>query len=231
MDIRMEKTCLAILVLFVVGLLSGCSSSPSPEEHRAEQPWPYYIYLPEAYTPDQAWPLFIGVHGSARDGRSCWNTWQAYADEHGYVLLCPELADSDGRLHQLRGSARLLEIIGRVYELHTLQPRMFLVGFSAGGQFIHGYAFMNPGYVVGVSVIAAGNVYEPPQAGRQIPFVVIVGENDNPGNVENAHRLAQSLMARGYPVDLHVLSGEGHSISTRAIEITLDLFDSTMPGN
>jgi predicted esterase len=138
------------------------------------------------------------------------------------------LADSDGRLHQLRANARLLDILGRLYEEQTLQPKIFLAGFSAGGQFVHGYAFTNPNYVVGVSAIAPGNYYEPSSTSRHIPFLVIVGDGDDPGNVENAKQLAWLLGQAGYSVELHVLEGEGHTVSEEAIEITLDLYDQTV---
>jgi predicted esterase len=218
------------LIAFIVFMstYSACASTPNPDNHRFSQPWTYYLYLPQAYTSEQAWPLFIGINGSSSNGKDCWNVWQRYADEKGYVLLCPELADSDGRLEQLRGNSRLLDILGRVYEEFSLQKKIFLAGFSAGGQFVHGYAFMNPSYIVGVSVIATGNYYEPPTSSRHIPFVVIVGENDHAGNVKNANQLAGLLAQGGYYVELHVLSGEGHTISKEAIEITLSLFDRTV---
>lgn len=225
---RTKHSAVVLMTLIALaGVCSACSSAPSPDEHRFAQPWPFYLYLPETYTPDRGWPLFIGVNGSSTDGRECWNTWQRYADEKEYVLLCPELADPDGQLEQLRGNAKLLDILGRVYEENSLQPKIFLAGFSAGGQFVHGYAFMNPNYIVGVSVMAPGNYYRPPPSTRHIPFVVIVGERDDPGNVENASQLAQLLEQGGYSVQLHVLSGEGHTISGEAIDLTLNLFDRT----
>lgn len=216
---------LLIAFIALAGAGSACTAASNPDEHRFTQPWPYYLFLPEAYTPDWAWPLFVGVNGSSTDGQSCWKTWQPYADEKGYVLLCPELADSDGRLHQLRGNARLLDILGQVYEDYSLQPKIFMAGFSAGGQFVHGYAFMNPNYIVGVSVIAAGNYYPPPQPTKDVPFVVIVGDSDNPGSVDNANQLARLLYESGYSVELHVLPGVGHVVSKEAVEITLNLFD------
>jgi len=223
-----RSAALLLALVALVGLAAACSSSPDPDEHRFAQPWPFYLYLPDTYTPDRAWALFIGVSGSSADGRSCWNTWQKYADEKSYVLLCPELADPDGQLEQLRGNARLLDILGRVYEEYSLQPEIFLAGFSAGGQFVHGYAFMNPNYVVGVSVMATGNYYQPPPSTRHIPFVVIVGDRDDPGNLESANQLARLLEQGGYSVELHVIAGEGHTISKEAIQLTLGLFDRTV---
>jgi len=217
-----------VLVVLIV-LLSGCAGSAVPEENHVESPWPYYFYLPDGYTVEKTWPLFIAVHGSATDGSGCWETWQPFADDYGFVLLCPELADPDGRLHQLRANERLLAILSQVYEEHSLRPSIFLMGFSAGGQFVHGYAFMHPNYVKGVAVIAPGNAYPPPPDARHIPFLVMIGERDQAGNLDVARQLAAMLENSGYAVELQILEGMGHTIGEVAIGETLALFEQTVP--
>jgi dienelactone hydrolase len=225
--LRPSDRFLIILCSFLLSavLLSGCSSGPDPDDHFYLDPWPYYLYLPEGYTSERSWPLFIGVNGTADNGRDCWNTWQRYADERGFVLLCPQLADPSGLLHLLRGNERLQNTINHIYAEHSIAPQIFITGFSAGGQFVHGYVFENPSYIVGVSVMAPGNAYQPTTAASHIPFVVIVGERDDPGNVEMAQQLAAMLESSGYSVDFHVLPGVGHRISSGAIEATLELYD------
>jgi poly(3-hydroxybutyrate) depolymerase len=212
----------------LLGWVAACSNIPDPEEYRFEEPSPFYLYLPESYTPGSSLPLFIGVHGSSTDGRNCWNTWQPYADQYGFVLLCPVLADPDGRLHQLHGNDRLLAILGQVYSGYSIKPEIFLFGFSAGGQFVHGYAFMNPNYVAGVSVIAPGNAYPPPTETRHIPFLIIVGARDQAGNQQVARQLATQLNQTGYSVQLMVLDGMGHAISEEAIQDTLNLYEQVV---
>lgn len=220
---RLVRSLIAASVLLVG--LSSCSSADNPNRHRFEDPSPYYLYTPRDYSPDQAWPLFIGVNDMSTDGKSCWDTWQRYADEKGFVLLCPELADPDGQLNQASANDRLLKIVDGLYSEYTLVAKIFLVGFSEGAQFVHGYAFANPNYVVGVSVIAAGNYFRPPPELSRIPFEVIVGERDNPVAVDHAQELAGLLDSEGYRVGLHVLPGVGHAINKDAIQITLDMYD------
>ena len=223
---KAQHTPVLILAFFlIVALLSACSSGPDPDDHFYLDPWPYYLYLPEGYTPELSWPLFVGLEGTADNGRDCWNTWQRYADERGFVLLCPQLADPNGLLHQLRGSERLQNTINLIYAEHSIAPQIFLTGFSAGGHFLQRYVYEYPSYVVGVSIMAPGNAEQPSAAASHIPFVVIVGSGDDPGNVEMAQRLAAMLGGSGYPVELHVLDGVGHRISSGAIEATLGLFD------
>jgi predicted esterase len=225
MDDKQPDHALVFLTAIAMTFTAGCSSIPNAAEHRLEKPSPYYLYLPKAYSPERAWPLFIGVHGSSTDGRSCWKTWQPFADEKGFVLLCPELADSDGRLHQLHGNQRLLDIINKLYQERSLMANIFLAGFSGGAQFVQGFAFMNPAYVTGVSVMATGNYYQPPRSASHIRFIVLVGDQDNPVSIQNAKDLNAMLRGTGYRTELHVLPDIGHQISKEMVEITLDLFD------
>jgi predicted esterase len=219
----LARSLLAVSILFIS--LCSCSSANNPNRHRFDEPSPYYLYTPQDYSPDRARPLFIGVNDLSTDGKTCWDTWQRYADEKGFVLLCPELADADGQLSQANANDRLLKIVDSLYGEYTLEAKIFLVGFSEGAQFVHGYAFANPNYVVGVSVIAAGNYFRPPAELSYIPFEVIVGERDNPIAVEHAQELAGLLDSEGYRVGLHILPGVGHEINKDAIQITLDMYD------
>ena len=214
-----------LLAVLVLPLVPACTTVPDPEAHRFEDPYPYYLYLPQSDDPETARPLFIGVHGSATEGQSCWQTWQPHADEKGYALLCPLLADPDGRLHQLHGNQRLNDIVYRLYLEHALEPVIFLAGFSGGAKFVEGYAFMNPAYISAVSLIAGANYYPPPQATGRVPFAVIVGDRDDPLTAQDAWDLTALLKEGGHEVELHVLSGAGHEISPESVAITLALYE------
>ena len=218
-----------LLLLALSLLLISCSLGQGPidpSDYRFEEPVPFYLYLPDGYSQNERWPLFVGVHGSSTDGRACWNTWQPYADDEGFVLLCPELADPDGILHQLHGADRLNLILNRIYQEYSLQSAIFITGFSAGGQFVHGYAFQYPQYVAAASVMAPGDYYLPPPSARSIPFAISIGAWENPAIVQ---ALAAALQQNGNSVQLHIIPGVGHSVSTEAIRLTLDLFEAELP--
>jgi dienelactone hydrolase len=218
--------------LLILVLSTSCASSEpgiDPIQYRFEDPVPYYLYTPEGYSIDQALPLFIAVHGSAGNGLDCWSTWQRYADANGYVLLCPELADSDGRLHQARGNERLGQIINRIYRDFSLQNRIYLVGFSGGGQFVQGYALSSPAHLAGVAVIAPGSIYTPPSYARQISFLIITGQRDHPQTVEDSRTLASLLQANGNSVSLHLLEAVRHAVTQEVVELTLNHFRAVVP--
>jgi dienelactone hydrolase len=227
-----RKAILASIGILFLVLANACASSTSggdASQYRFEDPVPEYLYTPDEYSSDQAWPLFIAVHGSAGNGLDCWTVWQRHAESNGFVLLCPELADADGKLHQLRGNERLGQIINRIYREYSLQSRIYLVGFSGGGQFVQGYAFSSPAYLSGVAVIAPGSIYTPPSYISQVPFLIVTGLRDHPQTVEDSRTLASLLETNGNSVSLHLLEGIGHAITQEVIELTLNHYRAVVP--
>src|SRR5512141_2360728 len=139
----LRSSLVAIAILFVVALsVSGCASStpehpytllPQAEPYVRTKPIEYYLYLPQQYTPDREWPLFVGLHGYGRSARDCLNAWQPYADQAGFVLVCPSLNDPYGGWEQEVMKQTLHEVVARVQAEVRVKPRVFVAGFSAGG--------------------------------------------------------------------------------------------------
>jgi predicted esterase len=150
--------------------------------------------------------------------------WQAYADEEGFVLVCPTLSDEQGGWFQNQGENALVHILNGIYSEYSIENKIFLAGFSAGAQFVQGFAFDIPSYVSGVSSISSGNYYPPTRQSRNIPFLVIIGDRDDTVRIEGAEAFASALESNGYSVEYHLLPGVGHGVSQEAKDLTIDFF-------
>lgn len=218
---------LGIAGVLLAVLLAACGTLgvgvPDPGPYRQSEPSEYYLYLPEGYTPERRWPVFIGVHGSGGSGLDCWNVWQRYADQEGFILVCPSLADESGGWFQKEGEEALNLILHAVYEDYAIETDFFLAGFSAGGQFVQVYAFNYPGSVSGVSVISAGNYFPATTRARGVTFLVTVGENDTE-RVPLAGAFVTELQGLGIPVEFEVIPNVGHDLSGRARDLTIELY-------
>ncbi len=218
-----------LLGLLVGGWLSACSSRPFPLEHnltpyyRAD-PTEYYLYLPSSYTAEIEWPVFVGIHGFGSDGTACLDLWQAYADQEGFVLVCPSLGDENGGWYQDEGERTLRAILKEVKKECRVQNKIFLAGFSAGAQFVQGFAFANPKSVSGVAVLSSGNYYEPSSGASSVPFLVVIGDQDFPAGLKSARQFSELLKQAGFVIDLHILPGVKHEISSQAMELTLEFY-------
>jgi predicted esterase len=215
-----------VLVLTLTGACSLINRSdvPNPASYRHDLPVEYYLYLPDAYNEEQAWPVFVGIHGFGGSGRDCWNQWQPYADSVGFVLVCPSLADDSGGWFQTTGEQQVTAVLQQVYRGFSIRNRAFIAGFSAGAQFAQGYAFNVPSYVSGAAILSAGNYYPPTRASSYIPFLVIIGENDDPLAVAAARDFTTLLKSEGYYQEFELIPGMGHALPADVRDLTIDFF-------
>lgn len=220
----------SLVLLMLLFALSACISSGNsldPEDFKHTFPSEYYFYLPEGYSDNKYWPVFIGIHEFGGSGRDCWNLWQQYADEDEFILICPSLADASGGWSQPDAEQRLIAIINQVFRDYRIQNQVFLVGFSAGAQFVQGFAFRYPGYVSAVAVLSSGNFFAPSQGVLYIPFLVVVGDEDNSSLIDGASSFVQSLQSIGVSAEFHLLEGVGHTVAPESKDLTLQLFRKT----
>ncbi len=214
--------------ILLLGTVSCGSGAPDPEPYRRSEPFEHYLYVPADYNPEIRTPVFIGIHGHGGSGVDCWNEWQPYADTYGFLLICPSLADETGGWNQNEGNSRVNSILNAVYEEYTINTNFFLAGFSAGAQFVQGYALSYSGSVSGVSVISSGNFYPVDASLLGIKFLVTVGDRDRE-RIDGTRRFAHHLDTLGGQAEIHVLSGVGHAMSDEARELTLQLFQEIYP--
>jgi len=210
---------LALLAIYLIR-----SKPVEPASHRFTQPIEYYLYVPKAYTPGSAWPLFIGIHGTGGSGLDCWNLWQPYAEKEGFILLCPTLSDANGGWAQSDGERNTWAAINQVSSQYSIKSKFFMAGFSAGAQFVQGFCFNYPQSTQAVAVLSAGNYYPPsPQAGG-IPFLIVIGDQDDSTAINSSMQFAQILASNGSGVNYWLLPGVGHTITSKTKQLTIDLF-------
>jgi predicted esterase len=216
------------MIVLLAGLSAcspqGYSLTPNPTPYVGTSPTEYYLYLPSSYIPDRDWPVFVGIHGFGGDGTDCLHMWQAYAESEGFVLVCPSLGEANGGWYVDQGEANLLTILRQVRKDCRVQKRAFLAGFSAGAEFVQAFAFDHPGSVSAVAVLSAGNYYAPAPAARDIPFLIVIGDQDDRLSLENANLFSGSLKQGKFTVEMVILPGVGHQVTPEALELTIALY-------
>lgn len=158
---------------------------------------PYYLYLPTRCDLTHA-PVLVTVHGISRNARTHARRYAALAERRGVIIVAPRFARSRfpdyQRLGRLgRGERadqmldRILAEVGRLTGAAT--GRLYLFGYSGGGQFVHRYAMANPGRVAAMAIGAAG-WYTFPDPERRYPYG-IKSAPSLPGVSFNAGRFLQ----------------------------------------
>ena len=102
----MSQRRLAVLLLLLAGVvpfLAGCPVYQPPGQgkklhvfSKAADRW-YWLYVPVGYNAERRHPLVVTLHGMKPydSARPHVQMWGKLADEHGYLVLAPELQTSD----------------------------------------------------------------------------------------------------------------------------------------
>ncbi|RPI94510.1 MAG: hypothetical protein EHM40_06285 [Chloroflexi bacterium] len=219
---------LSIGVLGAVAIFAWMAidnSTPiNPQQYKHVQPVEYYLYVPEAYSADQEWPLFVGIHGAGGNGLHCWQLWQSYAEQEGFILLCPSIPGEQYGFLLDVGERTVWSAIGEVQKEYRIKPRIFFTGFSAGAYFIQAFTCDYPGTVGGLSILSSGMYVDPDLLPELIPILVVIGDQDDPVAVETSRGFVNGLAGYGFDVQYQVMPGVGHSITKDGVNLTIDLF-------
>ena len=220
-----------LLVLIFTGACAPVSTEESidPQDYFHQDPDPYYVYAPQNYSPDKEWPVFVGIHQEGGSGLDCWNTWQAYADREGYVLVCPSLAEESGSWHRQTGMAAMARVLNQVARDYSLQKQFFFAGYSAGAQFVEAILIDYPQIVTGAAILAAPYYYSPDAAASQAPVLVMIGQSENPVAVQSAQLYVDQLRQFGYTVNAEFPAGVDHRLTRDMVTKTLALYEKIYP--
>jgi predicted esterase len=139
------------------------------------------------------------------------------------------LGEENGRWYVNQGEANLLTILWKVRKDCRDQEQAFLARYSAGAEFVQAYAFDHPWSVSAVAVLSSGNYYSPAPAARDIPFLVVNGDRDDPLSLENAGLFTGYLAREKFMVEFYILPGVGHKVTSQALELTMALYRRLYP--
>ncbi len=169
----------------------------------------YHLYTP-SYG-GQGLPVLVAVHGISHRAKEQARAFAQLAEQKGFVLIAPLFCRKNFPAYQRLGVSQknvpcypdealniLLEEIAEQKGFNT--QKVYLFGYSAGGQFAHRYAMMYPEKVYSVATGAAGWYTFPdrqisfprglrtrtgfrgieldPQRFLQVPMASFVGEKD-----------------------------------------------------
>lgn len=170
----------------------------------------YHLYTP-SYG-GEGLPVLVAVHGISHRAKEQARAFSDYAERYGFVVLAPLFCRKNFPAYQRLGVTEqdvsnfsdialnsILDELGE--QTGALTDKVYLFGFSAGGQFVHRYAMVYPDRVHAVSVGAAGWYTFPdittafprglrqrtgqrslsfnPEQFLKIPMATFVGEQDN----------------------------------------------------
>ena len=177
--------------------------------------------VPPGYTPEKPWPLVVALHGYGSSAAQFHGAWFSIADGVGYVLATPQgdqrTAEGVGWAWSAEGDQVIQRSIAGVRALVTIDPaRIYLVGFSQGGQHAYSLGLQYPRLFRGLAALGAQFQreflprLEPP--GGWDGLRVYIGHGQHDRSIASARDAARTLEKLGCAVHLEVYPDVGHGL-------------------
>lgn len=181
------------------------AQSPADEPLRRIIDWngerrEYFVHLPPDYVATETYWLLITVHGGGGNGRShflCNGIRKAASElELEAIVVSPSFSNSDFQASRFPalGEGEFLQAVVQDLRLtYSLKPKIFLSGYSRGGQFSHRFAFDHPELVEAVAPFASGTWTTPDGALLIESFGKVADPASFLTNPENRNKVTERL--------------------------------------
>jgi pimeloyl-ACP methyl ester carboxylesterase len=213
-------------VLMLAAALGGCSGRAAAEAYHHTQPSELYLYTPPNYQQGTPAELLLALHSNGQDAFDCFDFWRTYANDNGYVLLCPELPYAGGRMDRAAAQVLVGRALQTAYGELSLRGTFSIVGFGEGGTMALQYASQFPPAVSSVVAIASSEF--PPLATSTRMPVLILTPSGNRAATESAQAYVDQMFARGLAIRLVTLDESGNRLTSDAGRLTAEFLDETV---
>jgi predicted esterase len=190
-------------------------------------PVSYLVQLPPEYDPRRQYPTIVALHAADGDASGQLEWWAPQASRQGYIVVAPRWAAEHQKDYgyTAREHAAVLYTLRDAFRRLAIDTdRVFLTGYSQGGDAAWDLALAHPDLWAGVITVAARSdryctYYW--ETALQVPFYVVGGEKDGRWMIDNARDLDRYLQ-HGYNTTVVEFQGRGHE---RFSDEILRIFD------
>lgn len=167
----------------------------------------YSLFVPDGLTADSPAPLIITLHGSNRNGTSLVEKWKSLAAKEKIILVGPDASTPAHWSAPEDGPVLLRDLVNEVRGKYPVdQRRVFLFGHSAGARFALQIGLLQSEYFAAIGVHAGA--IQPDEyslasfATRKIPFIMVVGTEDQFFPLKDVRDTRDNLEKHGFEVEL-----------------------------
>jgi predicted peptidase len=210
----------------------------------------YQVYVPRDYNPGPAWPIVLALHGGGEYGSDGIRATEGalakairlHPDRFPAIVVFPQAhADGTPGWQQKSGEAALVETDKAISEFHGDPSRIYLTGYSAGGNGAWFLAYRHPHRFAALVVICGfvsdftgkqSHVFYPAIAPAlepdryaavakeltALPIWIFHGDADKNVSVEESRRMAAALRVLGANVRYTELVGVDHNAWDQAYD-------------
>lgn len=203
----------------------------------ANQTLSYFYYVPQSVLQNKQsrHPYLIlvpALNGQGQDFVT--QTFKDFANQYGFVILAPSFAFDEKNWQNKTSYQYPSAWSGRAFndilnsfdsKQGLLPSHIYMLGFSAGAQFVSRYALLYPDYVTACAINAAGEVDSPTKY-QDTKFYIAVGSQDEAGRKQTAQGFYNLLLQQKIDATYKEYPNVAHQISDEEIRDELNFFSN-----
>lgn len=195
----------------------------------------YYYYIPKQIVSSniRKAPFLIMVPGLGGNGEAfVGQAFKYFAKREGFVIIAPTFIE-DSNNWESRTSYQypsawsgqaMNKIINQFAAKENLAPEgVYMLGFSAGAQFVSRYSLLYPNFVTACAVNSAGGIDDPMQY-QNTKFYVAIGTNDEDVRKQTAQKFYNLAKQKGIDITYKEYN-IGHEYTQNEANDELAFFD------
>lgn len=204
-----------------------------PTSNYANLTLKYYYYIPKSIVKNSAAPYLIMVPGLNCSGQDfVTQQFKDFAKREGFVIISPSFMEDDKNFDNQTSyqfprawsGQALNDILNSFNSGHNMRPsRIYMLGFSAGAQFVSRYAMLYPDYVTACAFNAPGGTDDPLKY-QATKFYVAVGNQDEDVRKHTAQNFCNLAQNKGIDVTFKEYENLPHQLSQDEINDELAFF-------
>lgn len=169
----------------------------------------YFYYIPAMLEKSMnPYPVIIWVPGLDGNGeKSIPSKFYELANTKGYAILSPTFVFNEEDFKKQKsyqypnvwsGNA-LLSMLDEAKKNGLNYSKLYMAGFSAGGQFVSRFSFIHPEIVDACAILSSGARVKP-QTRTNVKYFIGIGNNDDEYRLQNAEIFHNAAANLGIPI-------------------------------
>ncbi len=208
---------------------------------------PYRLYVPSGYNGTRSFPLIIALHGLGGTEDAVFESYSKVlpplAESHGYIVAAPLGYRVDGsygwglgnpppdpaaKRTQELSEQDVMQVLQRVREQYKIDDRrIYLMGHSMGAIGTWKIAPKYPDVWAAIAPISGSGAPDTLERIRNVPEIIVHGDNDPTVNVSGSRRMVEKLKALGAEYKYIEVPGGVHSdVVAPNVAAIVDFFDA-----
>ncbi len=212
-------------LLFCITIFTGCLVSAGGLKHSVthqNKKLEYVYYAPKNLRPQSNLSAIILVPGLNGKGETLLDqSWMNFADKKNWLIIAPSFVFEGAQAFQQEKSyqypkvwsggalkAILKQFSDKGYKISSL----YMMGFSAGAQFVGRYALLNPQQVKKCAIMASGGN---DKITKSVPvkFFYGIGKNDASNRRSFADTFEKEAKSKRISITKKVYENTGHNLT------------------